>query len=202
MAADNIMANEQDKRVKQLKRELEGWREVILPLNSVLLWDKNWYPGMLTGVTTTLFLLFWYLDPSVLTTVSVIGLIATLVDYLVPTLTASICHPESWTGSKERKLEEICRGLAHTQAQLAMKWASFYDMRHSRPKVYYATVVSSLLFLAWLGNMVNNLLLTYFAVTTTILLPGMKHHGLLKKYFAQVTVSVSETIKGMKQKKN
>jgi hypothetical protein len=78
--------------------------------------------------------LFWYLDPSVLTTVSVTGLIATLVDYLVPTLTASICHPENWTGSKERKLEEICRGLANIQAQAAAKWAMFYDMRHSRPK--------------------------------------------------------------------
>jgi hypothetical protein len=46
----------QDKRVKQLKRELEGWREVILPLNSVLLWEKNWYPGMLVGITTVFFL--------------------------------------------------------------------------------------------------------------------------------------------------
>jgi hypothetical protein len=46
----------QDKRVKQLKRELEGWREVILPLNSILLWEKNWYPGMLVGITTVFFL--------------------------------------------------------------------------------------------------------------------------------------------------
>jgi hypothetical protein len=28
---------------------------------------------------------------------------------------------------------------------------------------YYLTMVSSLLFLAWLGNMVNNMLLTYLA---------------------------------------
>jgi hypothetical protein len=202
MAADNIMASEQDKRVKQLKRELEGWREVILPLNSVLLWEKSWYPGLLVGITTTFFLLFWYLGPSVLTTVSVIGLIATLVDYLVPTLTASVCHPENWTGIKERKLEEICRELANAQTQAAYKWAVFYDMRHSRPKMYYLTVVSSLLFLAWLGNMVNNLLLTYLTVTTAVLLPGMKHHGLLEKYFAQLAVTVSDTIKGMKEKKN
>jgi hypothetical protein len=46
----------QDKRVKELKRALEGWREVILPLNSLLLWKKNWYPGMLAGMTTILFL--------------------------------------------------------------------------------------------------------------------------------------------------
>ncbi|PSN55364.1 hypothetical protein C0J52_01811 [Blattella germanica] len=192
----------QDKRVKQLKRELEGWREVILPLNSILMWDKNWYPGMLVGVTTTFFLFLWYLDPSVLTTVSVMGLIATLVDYLVPTLTANICNPENWTGSKEKKLEEICRGLAGTQIQIVNKWGMFYDMRHSRPTVYYVTVVISLVLLAWLGSMVNNLLLTYLAVTTIVLLPGMKHHGLLQKYFAHLMVTISNMVKGSKQKKN
>jgi hypothetical protein len=57
------------------------------------------------------------------------------VDYLVPTLTASICHPENWTGMKEKKLEEICRDLAYSQTQAAAKWAMLYDMRHSRPKV-------------------------------------------------------------------
>ena len=75
----------------------------------------------------------WYLDPSVLTTFSVMGLIATLVDYLVPTLTANICNPENWTGSKERKLEDICRGLANTQIQIVNKWRMFYEMRYSRP---------------------------------------------------------------------
>jgi hypothetical protein len=40
------------------------------------------------------------------------------------------------------------------------------------------------------------------SVTTTLLLPGLKHHGFLQKYFAQVMAIISETIKGMKQKKN
>nr|CAD7392733.1 unnamed protein product [Timema cristinae] len=151
----------QDKRVKELKRELEGWREVILPLNSVILWENNLYPGLLAGVTTALFLLFWLLDPSLLTTVSVIGLVAALVDYLVPTLTASLSHPESWTGAKERKLEDICRALAIAEHQGFSYCKTFYDMRNTRPKMYYLSVIVSLVFLAWLGNTVNNLLLTY-----------------------------------------
>jgi hypothetical protein len=40
------------------------------------------------------------------------------------------------------------------------------------------------------------------SVTTAVLLPGMKHHGLLEKYFAHIMVKISETITGMKQKKN
>lgn len=54
-----------------------------------------------------------------------------------------------------------------------------------------------------LGMMyVLQMILLSVSVTTTILLPGMKHHGLLEKYFAQVMVTVSEKITRMKQKKN
>jgi hypothetical protein len=42
----------------------------------------------------------------------------------------------------------------------------------------------------------------FVPVTTAVLLPGMKHHGLLEKYFAQIMGTVIETLKGMKQKKN
>ncbi|CAG2064099.1 unnamed protein product, partial [Timema podura] len=164
-----------DKRVKELKRELEGWREVILPLNSVLLWENNFYPGLLAGVTTAFFLLFWLLDPSLLTTVSVIGLVAALVDYLVPTLTASLCHPE---------MVEWSKSLAQTVLQ------------------YYLSVIVSLVFLAWLGNTVNNLLLTYLFVLVLLLLPGLKHHGILQKYVSQLMVLFTETVKGIKEKKN
>nr|CAD7604665.1 unnamed protein product [Timema genevievae] len=191
-----------DKRVKELKRELEGWREVILPLNSVLLWEKNFYPGLLAGVTTAFFLLFWLLDPSLLTTVSVIGLVAALVDYLVPTLTASLCHPESWTGAKERKLEDICRALVITEHQGISYCKTFYEMRNTRPKMYYLSVIVSLVFLAWLGNTVNNLLLTYLFVLVLLLLPGLKHHGILKKYVSQLMLLFTETVKGIKEKKN
>jgi len=45
-------------------------------------------------------------------------------------------------------------------------------------------------------------LLLFVPVTAAVLLPGMKHHGLLEKYFAQLMVTVSDTIKGMKEKKN
>jgi hypothetical protein len=45
-------------------------------------------------------------------------------------------------------------------------------------------------------------LLFFVPVTAAILLPGMKRHGLLEKYIAQVVVTASETIKGMKEKKN
>lgn len=47
-----------------------------------------------------------------------------------------------------------------------------------------------------------NLYFFFVPVTTAVLLPGMKHHGLLEKYFAQIMVTFAEKVKGMKQKKN
>lgn len=198
--ADSVTSNDLDKRVKKIKRDLEGWREVLIPLNSVLLWEKNWYPGMLIGITTSIFMLFWYLDPSVLTTISVVGLLTTLVDYLVPTLTSSICHPDNWTGIKERQLEEICRSLASVQAQAAHCFGLVSDTRQSRPNIYYASVVLTLVALAWIGSATNNLLLAYLIVTSLILLPGMRRHNLLKLYFHHVVDKVQGCDKKNKKK--
>ncbi|XP_066998049.2 ADP-ribosylation factor-like protein 6-interacting protein 1 isoform X2 [Anabrus simplex] len=163
--AESMTADEQEKRrrdlAKEIKRDLEGWREVILPLHSVLLWERKWYPWMLISLTTCGFLLFWYLNPSVLTTISVIGIIITLVDYLVPTLTASLCRPDSWTGLKERKLEEISIGIVDIMQNMSVLLSRFYDLRQSRPTMYFGAVVIFLAALAYLGHDINNLLLTY-----------------------------------------
>lgn len=35
--------------------ELKGWREVLLPLSSVLRWDKPYHPVIIVGTTTFFF---------------------------------------------------------------------------------------------------------------------------------------------------
>lgn len=114
---------------------MEGWREVILPLNSILLWEKNSYLGCIIGATTLAFLLFWQMDPSILTTISFLGLIITIVDYAVPALTQQLARPENWTSAKERKLENICKSLAANKLYLAKLIKGFYQMRKDRPKL-------------------------------------------------------------------
>ena len=46
----------QDDRVAKIKNELEGWREVLLPIHKMLTWDKPVYPGILVGVITFVFM--------------------------------------------------------------------------------------------------------------------------------------------------
>lgn len=80
-------------------------------------------------------MLFWLLDPTVLTSVATIGLLVTVGDYLVPTLAAGIFRNDMWTGAKEKKYDEICRSLVYQYTQLSTVWSSYYLMRTVRPKM-------------------------------------------------------------------
>ncbi|XP_076675767.1 ADP-ribosylation factor-like 6 interacting protein 1 [Andrena cerasifolii] len=166
---------EREKHMKQLKRSMECWREVILPLNSILLWEKSWYPGLIFGVTSTIFFLIWMLEPALLRIISVSLLVLALVDYLVPPLTGFLCTFNPWTGQKEKKLNEICQNLSATILQLQSLWRIMLNTRNDRPNVYYATIISCLVVCIWIGNTINNLLLLYLAVTVILLMPGFRH---------------------------
>jgi hypothetical protein len=77
----------------------------------------------------------WWLDPTILTLFSVMGLSAVLVDYLVPALASNFFKPENWDGAKEKKFEEVCKTLASAEATTISTWQSFYSWRESRPKL-------------------------------------------------------------------
>jgi hypothetical protein len=48
---------------KKLKRNFDSWREVVILIHSVLLWEKRPYPWIVAGIPTLIFLLvkFYYL---------------------------------------------------------------------------------------------------------------------------------------------
>lgn len=64
-----------------------------------------------------------------------IGLIVTLVDYLVPTITSNFYHPDNWTGAKEKKLEEICQEVSNCQQCFISQVKHLFEMRNTRPKM-------------------------------------------------------------------
>ena len=47
----------QVKRVKHLKRRLESWRECLVILLSLLLWEQTWFPVLLMAVVSSIFTL-------------------------------------------------------------------------------------------------------------------------------------------------
>ncbi|KAK3930673.1 ADP-ribosylation factor-like protein 6-interacting protein 1 [Frankliniella fusca] len=186
MSANTAAASDQ---VKKLKRRLELWREAVLPLYAVLIWEKPWHPGLLTGISTSFFLLFWYIDPSVLTTLAFMGLVVNALDYAIYLFGSYARHPDQgdkWTGKDEKKLEEVCQSVVSTQVFILSSISKFFQMRNTRTKTYYAVTILSLTILAFVGNMINNLFLTYLVVTFILLLPGMKHQGLLQQWKSTV----------------
>ncbi|XP_020282753.1 ADP-ribosylation factor-like protein 6-interacting protein 1 [Pseudomyrmex gracilis] len=168
---------DKEKHMKQLKRKMESWREIILPLYSILLWERSWYPGLIFGFVTMVFCTIWILEPPLLTMISMCLLIFALVDYLVPTLTSFLCNAQSWTGQKEKKLIEICQSLSDAILEIQRVWASLSRIRHNRPNLYYSAVIFCLILFAWIGNSINNLLLFYILVNSFLLTPGFRHTG-------------------------
>ncbi|XP_076761065.1 ADP-ribosylation factor-like 6 interacting protein 1 [Xylocopa sonorina] len=168
-------AIEREKHMKQLKRRMECWRELILPLNSILLWERSWYPGLILGITTTIFFLIWMLEPAILTIISISLLILALIDYIVPPIISLLSPVNKWTGQKEKKLNEICQNLSLIILQCQSLWKLMLQTRTDRPNVYYAGIITCLLVCIWIGSTVNNLLLLYMAVNALLLMPGLRH---------------------------
>ncbi|KAF5300234.1 hypothetical protein FQR65_LT09188 [Abscondita terminalis] len=169
--------DDQETQTSILKDSFESWKEIILLVHSVLLWEKNWYPGAILGGTSFLFLTLWLVDASILSTLSILGLTITISDYVVPIVAAVMFKPESWCKDKDQEFYDICRNIVGYKMKLEESLSTFYETRVTNPKMYYGCTISTLAGLAWIGNSFNNLFLTYLFITTLLLVPGLEHHG-------------------------
>lgn len=102
-----------------------------MQMESLLAWERPADPGIIFGVTTLLFLIFWYLDPSVLTTLAALGIAFTLVDFSIPTLSAQFLGDKK---TDDKKWEAICRNLAGKKLSAGAHWRCFVGLRQAQPK--------------------------------------------------------------------
>ncbi|XP_006006998.1 ADP-ribosylation factor-like protein 6-interacting protein 1 [Latimeria chalumnae] len=184
-----------------LEEQLQGWGEVILAADRVLRWEKSWFPAVLMGMLSLEFLLIYYLDPSVLTGVSCAVLILSLADYLVPTLAPRIFGSNKWTTEQQQRFHEICMNLVKVQRRIVGWWRRLFALKEEKPKVYFISVISALAVVAWIGQQVHNLLLTYLIVSCLLLLPGLNQHGVISKYAGMAKREINKLLK-QKEKKN
>nr|XP_020443589.1 ADP-ribosylation factor-like protein 6-interacting protein 1 [Monopterus albus] len=198
---DNKRTNTLAQETAQLEEYLQGWGEVILVGDRVLRWEKLWFPGALIGATTVLFLLIYYLDPSVLTGLSCTVMLVCLAHYLVPTLAPRVFGSNKWTTEQQQHFHEICGNLVKTQHRAVGWWKRFGTLKEERPKMYLASAIGSLLMVAWIGQQVHNLFLTYLIVSFLLLLPGLNQHGVITKYAGMAKREINKLIKH-KEKKN
>jgi di/tricarboxylate transporter len=180
----------------RLKKDLEGYRELILPLNKVLEWEQNHYPAILVAAITFLFAIIWYLEPSVLTSFSLIGLTLCLVDFVVPTISGYLFASAEWTVIQERQFEAICVRLLNAKRHCSNTKTALQQLKNEKPKAYLLVMMGAFAVLAWIGSLIDNLLLTYLLVVFLALVPGLRKHGILQRVTAQAMDLVKKLVQG------
>ncbi|PIO26600.1 hypothetical protein AB205_0122940, partial [Aquarana catesbeiana] len=87
------------------------------------------------GTVSFIFLLIYYLDPSVLSGVSCFVMCLCLADYLVPTLAPRIFGSNTWTTEQQQRLHEICSNLVKTRRRIIGWWSRLFVLKEEKPKM-------------------------------------------------------------------
>jgi len=170
----------------KMKKALEHYRVILVPLNKFIEWDQSYYPAILVGVTTLIFSIVWYLEPSVLTTACILGLIFCIVDFAMPTISPQLEKTNEWTERKSVQYEQICIRLCNAKRHISNTIKYLADLKTNKPNAYLILTVTTFGMLAWFGCLIDNLLLVYIIVVAAVLVPGLRKHGIMQKVVATV----------------
>ncbi|XP_014681875.1 PREDICTED: uncharacterized protein LOC106821536 isoform X2 [Priapulus caudatus] len=182
-----------------LKRDLEGWREILLPCYAFVTWEQKYFAGIIMGIVSIVFLMLWYFEPTILTTVALFALFLCIVDYVVPLAASNIFDSDNWTGEKEKKYEQVCERILHVRDHTTCFFTMLADLKQNKPKIYFVSVMGALAAIAWIGNTIPNLFLTYVIVSFLVMLPGLRESGIMQEMTGKVLGMVQQTIGGKKK---
>ncbi|XP_041364470.1 ADP-ribosylation factor-like protein 6-interacting protein 1 [Gigantopelta aegis] len=184
----------EDDRLANIKKDMEGWREVLIPLNKLLNWEKPYYPAIIVGFTTFVFMLIWYFEPSVLTTFSLIGLFMCIIDFIVPMVGPMLYSNTQWTVVQEQEFEQICIRLWNAKVHFNNFKETMSQLKTEKPKVYFIVVMGMLILFAWIGSLFDNMLLTYLIVNVALLQSGLRRHAVVRKYIQKGKAILDRTV--------
>ena len=180
--------------VAKTRTQLVDWKPVLVYLHSVCVWSQPHHAPLLVACVSSLFLLVWLLDSSLLTSLSVIGIIVTLADYIVPLVSSSLFDASRFGEAEDAIYDSVCSELALTCFTAKSLWRQWTDLKDSKPLLFSFLLLTSLLMLAYIGSSVNNLLLLYFIVLFVVLLPGLRAHGILQQLLSRAVHTVSSLV--------
>lgn len=219
----------QKRAYNKLKHDLEPWRNLIVQLDSVLSWEKNFYPAIIAAAISTFYLLLWALDMSTVTTLALAGLFALAIDFLYPTVSRFLFSPDNWNGNQEEQFERVCTQLCNMKLTLSGWYEYLFSAKERKStlvsmngliiaaQIYYihlkyslykiflqfVTIMSvALLALAWIGTIINNLLLMYFITIVLALYPGVQEKGVFYKFKEYFGCAVNSKLQQFREKNN
>jgi len=181
-----------------IKHRLLGWKEVIVLGDSVLAWEKEFYAALVSCSLTFLFIVIWYMDPSTLTLISLIGELVVILDYAVPRLQAKIFPDSAWTMEKEKRLDQICQELLFVKNGLCRITGVLMGYKNTHPLMFMSTTVVALFLVAQIGSMFSGFFLSYLAILVMVMIPGLYRRGFLDKYCSGPMHKFEEFVKAKK----
>lgn len=196
------MENDKKKIFNKVKHDLEQWREVLLILNGLLKWDQSFFPGIIAGVLTFVFIILWWLDFSTLTLIALIALFVTVLDYGYPLVSKFIFKPENWSGTQEKQYENVIQEIVDIRCCVTGAISSFFNSRSERSTFYLITVTLGSITLAYIGSTFNNLFLLYLITLVVSLYPGLKEKGIVKLVFDQINAVIGPYLKKIRPEKS
>ncbi|CAG9760598.1 unnamed protein product [Ceutorhynchus assimilis] len=180
----------------KLMATMKPYRELILLLNRVLLWDKPWYSTAILAGSSMVFTMIWLWNPNVMSIVGFMGIIATLLDFFLIPLQSFLFKRQMWTEEKQKEYQSICTNVIFYKVNAEQFMTSYYKMRVTKPKMYFTITILVLSILTWLGGTVDNIFLTYMVITFFLMMPGIQRQG----WFAPIVKLFSTCGIGMRFK--
>lgn len=175
----------------QLANRFQGHKSLVLKLHTVLTWEQDYHAGVVFGTVSAFFLLINLLNSSVLATLSYFGIIGALLDLAAPLIMKNLGASTVKLSEKDnQRFDKIVLDLAKVYATMHSLCATSYNIKINKPKIYYPYLLGSLLFLAFIGNKINNLFLTYLLVLAVAFYPGLEKRGITQKIVDQVHVTL------------
>lgn len=169
----------------QLANKFQANKPLVLKLHSILTWEQDIYPILVSAFVTVSFLIIHLLNSSILTTFSYLGIAAALIDLAMPTIAKNLCGSSSAAAKlsdrDNQRFDKICTDLAKIYAFFRESCNLCCSLKTSKPKLYYPSILGTLLVLAYVGNKINNLFLTYLVVLSFALYPGLERKGYTQK---------------------
>lgn len=185
---------ERSSDVDALRRSLDSWKEILVASKKIIDWEQNFYPGVIVGVITFQFLMWWYMDPTLVVACCMSLLTLLLADQILPFVTPKIFPVDQWGGQQENDFSAVCEALVDVKYSTMAFVAAALQLKADRPRVYLAVAVVVLLLCAWIGSSLGDTMVSYFLIVLASLYPGAKKHGIIDAYFSGIIAKLNEIL--------
>ncbi|ESN99677.1 hypothetical protein HELRODRAFT_105135 [Helobdella robusta] len=180
--SDAPVAFSHEAELKEAEKDLNKYRGYLLSLNKVFEWEPPYVPGIAIGVLTVLFAIIWYVEPTVLTLFSLVGIILCVLEYSAPFVSNQFFRqPEQWPHDTQAQYSKVCDRLLNGKKHAHCLWEKLVKLKTDKPNAFLISVVGTLVTVAWIGSLIDTLLLIYLAVVVVTMIPGLRKHGIIQK---------------------